>query len=117
MGSYAVTSSVIAAGPTLPTTGSSLFGQIGQGTLLEFMRAIYLIDDQGVLWFSYADVVQMRPSLARNEPGSSIEHVTKSVSDATWLVATELRDLIKQANSSGVLLAECFSHFDCRSCG
>lgn len=76
-------------------------------TTLDYLRAVYIVDRKGTLWFSHAADFHMRPR-EENVKGDGVQSpVTRH-----QLVACELERLLQQATNSGASMEECFAHFD-----
>lgn len=68
---------------------------------IEFMRAVYVVDGKGTLWFSHAEDMHLRPSQKKI-----------SVLPAYQLVKSELQRILRRAMNAGAAVDELFLHFD-----
>lgn len=68
---------------------------------VDFMRAVYVVDGEGVLWFSHAEDLHLRTSQKK-----------VSVLPACWLVKSQLRRILGRAIQAGASIEELFLHFD-----
>lgn len=84
-----------------------VMGEDGQEYRLDFMRAIYVVDGEGTLWFSHATDVRVWPSQKPVEG-----HDTNLVLPAYQLVKSELKRILGQAINAGASVEELFAHFD-----
>eukprot|EP00752_Nemacystus_decipiens_P001473 g1448.t1 len=74
---------------------------------LDFMRAVYIVDGEGTLWFSHATNVRVGPSRKPVEDvGANL------VLPAFQLVKSELKRILVRAMSAGASVEEVFAHFD-----
>lgn len=79
----------------------------GQEHRLDFMRAVYVVDGEGTLWFSHATDVRVWPSQKPVEDAG-----TNLILPAYQLVKLELKRVLGQAISTGASTEELFAHFD-----
>lgn len=84
-----------------------VMGDDGQEYRLEFMRAIYVVDGGGTLWFSHATDVRVWPSQKPGEDGGA-----NLVLTACQLVKSEIKRILDQAMNTGASIEELFAHFD-----
>ncbi len=68
---------------------------------IDFLRAVYVVDRNGTLWFSHAEDMHLRPSQKK-----------VSVLPAYQLVKSELQRILGRAMNAGASVDEVFSHFD-----
>lgn len=93
------------------------FHQLARGARLDSMRAIFVIDIKGTLWFSHASGVRLQsPPVAGREKGAN-DSSESQVLTACQLVADELQSILGRATCTGVPMEECFSHFDSSKTG
>lgn len=85
----------------------SVMGDDGQEYRLDFMRAIYIVDGEGALWFSHATDVHVWPS-----PKPVEDNGANLVLPAYQLVKSELKRVLGQAINTGASIEELFAHFD-----
>lgn len=80
---------------------------------VDFMRALYIIDSQGSLWFSHAAEVLVQPASVVGEKRASTSHKSENkVLADSQLLAMELRSIFRRARTGGASIQECFSQFD-----
>lgn len=104
--------------PSLATpTALTPFRQQTHGPLVEFMRAAYIVDNQGVLWFSHAEDVRLRILPADCETAVGSHYDVSTILSAAKVVALELQNMLHQATSLGVSVEHHFAHFDLRRNG
>lgn len=92
-------------------------GRQAEETRLDLMRAVYIVDSLGILWFSHADEMRVRPLYVNIENKTCINHGRSRVQAATQLVALELGRVLQLAANDGLSMEECFTHFDPHNCG
>lgn len=85
----------------------SVMDDDGQKYRLDFMRAIYVVDGEGTLWFSHATDVRVWSSQKPVEDDGA-----NPVLPACQLVKSELKRVLGQAISTGASIEELFAHFD-----
>lgn len=85
----------------------SVIGDDGQEYRLDFMRAIYVVDGEGTLWFSQATDVCVGPSQKPiDDDGANL------ILPAYQLVKSEFRRVLGQAMNAGASIEALFAHFD-----
>lgn len=87
-------------------------GHQAEATRLDLMRAVYIIDSHGILWFSHAEEMRVRPLYVNIDNKTCINHSRSRVQAATQLVALELGRVLQLAADHGLLLENIFTHFD-----
>lgn len=87
-------------------------GRQVQPTRLDFMRAVYIVDGQGILWFSHAAETRVRPLLVNIKNKTCASHGGSQALAATQLVSLELGRVLQLAANHGLSTEECFTHFD-----
>lgn len=85
----------------------SVMGDDGQKYRLDFMRAVYIVDGEGTLWFSHATDVRVWSSQNPIEDNDA-----NLVRSAHQLVKFELKRVLGQAINTGAPIEELFLHFD-----
>lgn len=85
----------------------SVMENSGQEHRLDFMRAVYVVDSTGTLWFSHTTDMRVWPSRKPIE-----DEGTNLVFPAFQLVKSELKRVLGQAISTGASTEELFAHFD-----
>lgn len=85
----------------------SVMGDDGQEYQLDFLRAIYVVDGEGALWFSHATDMRVWPSQKPVEDDGA-----SPVLPACQLVKLELQRVLDQAIKTGGSIGELFAHFD-----
>lgn len=85
----------------------SVIGDDEQECRIDFMRAIYVVDGEGALWFSHASDVRVWPSMKPVEDSGA-----NLVLPAHQLVKSELKRALIRAINSGASIEELFTHFD-----
>lgn len=108
MGAWAVESDPRPSQPQEPMP----FHQLARGTQLDSMRAIFVIDVKGTLWFSHTSGVQLQPPAIAGRKKSSSDPSERQVLTTCQLVLVELQNILGRATCIGVSMGECFSHFD-----
>lgn len=98
--------------PLVQAAASSSACHRTQDVLVNFMRAVYVVDGQGVLWFSHAEEVQTQMIVIDDEKRSSSRRGATNVIATVRQVTTEFQRSLQRAADSGVPIEECFSQFD-----
>lgn len=93
------------------------FHQLPRLAQLESMRAIFVIDINGTLWFSHCSGVRWQPPPIEGEAKAANDPSEGKVLAACQLVADELQNILGRATCTGVSMEECFSHFDSSKMG
>lgn len=88
------------------------FHQLKRGTQVDSMRAIFVIDVKGTLWFSHTSGVKLQPPPVAGGKKASNDPSESQVVNACQLVAVELQNILGRAICTGVSTEQCFSHFD-----
>lgn len=105
-------SSAVESKPTCSQSQEPIsFHQLARGVQLDSVRAIFVIDINGTLWFSHASGVGLQPPPNAGKK-AGCDPIEGQVLSACQLVADELQNILGRATCTGVSMEECFSHFD-----
>lgn len=93
------------------------FRQPARRAQLDSMRAIFIVDINGTLWFSHSSGVRWQPPPIKGGGKVANDPSEGKVLVACQLVADELQGILGRATCAGISMEECFSHFDSSKMG
>lgn len=106
-------SSAVESEPTCSQSQEPIsLDHLARGAQLDSMRAIFVIDINGTLWFSHTSGVRLQPPPIAGGGKASNNPSEGQIRISCQLVADELQNILGRATCTGVSMEECFSHFE-----